>query len=78
MSSNHQTLRSKARREGVHTKKALYGFEHTPKFWNKRIGNFLIKLEFTKCTLKHGVCMENPVKPNKIIMCLYVDDLLIT
>ncbi|KAK2365584.1 putative mitochondrial protein [Trifolium repens] len=59
-------------------KKALYGLKQAPRAWNKRIESFLIDLKFTRCTTEHGVYVKGSNHEEMIILCLYVDDLLIT
>ncbi|WJX39555.1 DNA helicase [Trifolium repens] len=59
-------------------KKALYGLKQAPRAWNKRIDSFLIDLKFTRCTTEHGVYVKGSNHEEMIILCLYVDDLLIT
>ncbi|GAU51473.1 hypothetical protein TSUD_95880 [Trifolium subterraneum] len=59
-------------------RKALYGLKQAPRAWNKRIDGFLIKIGFTKCVSEHGVYVKGLSKLDHIILCLYVDDLLIT
>lgn len=59
-------------------RKALYGVKQVPRAWNKRIYVFLIKAGFTKCVSKHGLYANDVDKLSRIIICLYVDDLLIT
>ncbi|RDX99723.1 hypothetical protein CR513_17186, partial [Mucuna pruriens] len=36
-------------------KKALYGLKQAPQAWNRRIGCFLLQLDFNKGTIEHGV-----------------------
>ncbi|RDX81141.1 hypothetical protein CR513_38214, partial [Mucuna pruriens] len=62
-------------------KKALYGLKQAPRAWNKRIDSFLSQVGFKKYTSEHGVYVKsrkNSVKSEKLVVCLYVDDLLIT
>ncbi|GAU43218.1 hypothetical protein TSUD_301050 [Trifolium subterraneum] len=58
--------------------KALYGLKQAPRSWNKRIDKFLSDIGFNKCVTEHGVYVKNCVEKGTIILCLYVDDLLIT
>lgn len=58
--------------------KALYGLKQAPRAWNKRIDEFLIQLGFKKCTVEYGVYVMNSKDSGMLIICLYVDDLLIT
>ncbi|WJX72888.1 hypothetical protein P8452_56724 [Trifolium repens] len=58
--------------------KALYGLKQAPRAWNKRIDSFLSTMGSLKCTTEHGVYVKKSSSDNLIILCLYVDDLLIT
>ncbi|RDX84702.1 hypothetical protein CR513_34214, partial [Mucuna pruriens] len=45
-----------------------------------RIDDYLSQIGFRKCTSKHGVyvkCWKGSMKSKKLLVCLYVDDLLI-
>ena len=56
--------------------KALYGLKQAPRAWNKKIYGFLREKEFVKCKSEHGVYVRRN-KSELLILCLYVDDLLI-
>lgn len=58
--------------------KALYGLKQAPRAWNRRIDGFLMKLGFLKCTTEHGVYIKGSNTTNLTVVCLYVDDLLVT
>ena len=58
-------------------KKALYRLKQAPRAWNKRIDKFLEVIGFMKCISEHGVYVKR-TEGSRIIICLYVDDLLIT
>ncbi|MCH80809.1 copia-type polyprotein [Trifolium medium] len=58
--------------------KALYGLKQAPRAWNKRIDQFLIQIGFKKCTVEFGVYVQSLNNEDLVIICLYVDDLLIT
>ncbi|GAU26641.1 hypothetical protein TSUD_102510 [Trifolium subterraneum] len=58
--------------------KALYGLKQAPRAWNRKIDSFLGDIKFLKCTTEHGVYVRRSSSNNLIILCLYVDDLLIT
>ncbi|PNX67781.1 hypothetical protein L195_g055811, partial [Trifolium pratense] len=58
--------------------KALYGLKQAPRAWNKRIDRFLSDIGFSKCITEHGVYVMKSATSDTIILCLYVDDLLIT
>ena len=60
-------------------KKALYGLKQAPRAWNMRIDSFLSQIGFEKCTSEHGVyvkCWKGSANVEKLIVCLYVNDLL--
>lgn len=52
--------------------------KQAPRAWNKRIDEFLIQLGFKKCTVEYGVYVMNSKDSGMLIICLYVDDLLLT
>jgi len=58
--------------------KALYGLNQTPRAWNMRIDSFLVQQNFTKSTTEHGVYVRNTDSGEFLIICLYVDYLLVT
>nr|KYP32045.1 Retrovirus-related Pol polyprotein from transposon TNT 1-94 [Cajanus cajan] len=58
--------------------KALYGLKQAPRAWNKRIDSFLLQLGFVKCTTEYGVYTKGLNMTDLLIVCLYVDDLLVT
>lgn len=59
-------------------RKDLYGLKQAPRGWNKIIDRFLIKESFTKCASEHRVYVNDADMVNRIIICMYVYDLLIT
>jgi len=59
-------------------RKALYGLKQAPRAWNKLIDAVLAKLGFMKCTVELGVYVKNMSHTNTLIVCLYVDVLIIT
>ena len=59
-------------------KKALYGLKQAPRAWNKKIDSVLIQIGFSKCISEHGVYVKGEYESDLVILCLYVDDLLIT
>jgi len=59
-------------------RKALYGLKQAPRAWNKLIDAVLAKLGFVKCTVEFGVYVKRTSHANTLIVCLYVDDLIIT
>ncbi|PNX76333.1 putative LRR receptor-like protein kinase [Trifolium pratense] len=58
--------------------KTLYGLKQAPRAWNKRIDEFLIQIGFKKCVVEFGVYVQSFKTGEIIIICLYVDDLLLT
>jgi len=58
-------------------KKTSYGLKQAPKAWNKRINKFLEGIGFLKCISEHEVYVKR-TEGSRIIICLYVDDILIT
>lgn len=58
--------------------KALYGLRQSPRAWNKHIDLFLLKLNFTRCVVEHGVYVKGGEGEELLIIYLYVDDVLIT
>jgi len=58
--------------------KSLYGLKQAPRAWNKRIDNFLVQQEFVKHKSEYGVYVKKGIEGNQLIICLYVDDLIVT
>ncbi|RHN81694.1 putative RNA-directed DNA polymerase [Medicago truncatula] len=58
--------------------KALYGLKQTLRAWNKKIDQVLIQIGFRKCSVEFGVYDQKLSDGGIVIICLYVDDLLIT
>jgi len=58
--------------------KALYGLKQTLSAWNKRIDSFLVQQEFVKCKSEYGVYVKKVIEGNQLLICLYVDDLILT
>ncbi|PNX94021.1 reverse transcriptase [Trifolium pratense] len=59
-------------------KKALYGLKQALRAWNKRIDKFLNEIGFVKCITEHGMYVKKDAAKGIIVICLYVEDLLIT
>ncbi|RDY12354.1 hypothetical protein CR513_02868, partial [Mucuna pruriens] len=52
-----------------------------PRAWNKRIDGYLSQIDFKKYTSEYGVyvkCWKGSLKSEKLLICVYIDDLLIT
>jgi len=58
--------------------KELYGFKQASRAWNKRIHSFLAQQDFIKCKSEYGVYVKNAIEGNQLLICLYVDDLIVT
>ncbi|GAU49921.1 hypothetical protein TSUD_180390 [Trifolium subterraneum] len=58
--------------------KSLYGLKQAPRAWNKRIDQFLVMQGFVKCSVEYGVYVKHSDDKHMLIICLYVDDLLVT
>ena len=67
-------------------KKSLYGLKQSPRVWNSKINDFLLKNNYIKSAYdpciyfvpgseKHNI---NNLEVAKIIIALYVDDLVIS
>lgn len=59
-------------------KRALYGLKQAPRAWNKRIDSFLVQQGFSKCSVEYGVYVRVKTDTKMMLLCLYVDDLLVT
>jgi len=57
---------------------ALYGLKQVPKVWNKKIDLFMRKHHFQKCSVEHDVYVKHKNDMDLLIMCIYIDDILIT
>ncbi|WVZ14970.1 hypothetical protein V8G54_012536 [Vigna mungo] len=62
---------------GYRLRKALYGLKQAPKAWNKVMDSFMLKHKFLKCLVEHGVYVRFQDDANLLLICTYVDDLLI-
>jgi transposase InsO family protein len=58
-------------------RKALYGLKQAPRAWNKKIDKSLINMGYLRCISEHGVYVKSG-GGDVVILCLYVDDLLVT
>lgn len=58
-------------------KKLLYGLKQDQNVWNKRIDGFLKEVGFKKCVSEHGIYVTTDTSERVVILCLYVDGLLI-
>lgn len=58
--------------------KALYGLKQAPKAWNMKVDSFFKHLGFKKCQMEYGVYVQHTSEGNVILVCLYLDDILLT
>lgn len=52
--------------------------KQAPRCWNLKIDSFFTNHEFSRCSIEHGVYYKKGVKSSRVLICLYVDDLLVT
>lgn len=57
--------------------KNLYGLKQSLRAWNMIIGAFFISHGFTRCLVKYGVYVKYKQVEILLLVCLYMDDLLI-
>jgi transposase InsO family protein len=57
-------------------KKALYGLKQAPRAWYQKINNYLHNNDFVRTSTDHSVYIKES-EGNKIIISIYVDDLLL-
>ena len=58
--------------------KSLYELKQAHRAWNKKIDQVLIQIGFKKCSVEFVVYVQKLSYEGTIIICMYVDDLLIT
>ncbi|WVY89239.1 hypothetical protein V8G54_034753 [Vigna mungo] len=58
--------------------KALYGLRQALRAWNKRINVFFDSKGFERCLMEHNLYVKTNKDNNVLIVCPYVDDLLLT
>ncbi|CAL2277271.1 unnamed protein product [Prunus armeniaca] len=58
-------------------KKALYGLKQAPRAWYTRIDSYFIKHKFQRCPYEHTLYVKNNQQGDVVIVCVYVDDLII-
>lgn len=58
--------------------KALYGLRQALRAWNNRTDAFFLSHGFERCVVEHSLCMKKSVSGDIMILCLYVDDLLVS
>jgi hypothetical protein len=59
-------------------RKALYGLKQAPRAWNLKIDSFLSHIGFDKCICEHGMYVKSSSEKGDLLVCLYVDELLVT
>jgi hypothetical protein len=59
-------------------KKSLYGLKKAPRAWYIRIDTYLIKSGFSKSQNEPTLYTKMDQQGKKIIVCLYVDDMIYT
>ncbi|CAL9006618.1 unnamed protein product, partial [Prunus brigantina] len=59
-------------------KKAFYGLKQAPRAWYTRIDSYFMEHEFQRCPYEHTLYVKNNQQGDVVIVCLYVDDLIIT
>ena len=57
--------------------KAFYGLKQVPRAWNLKIDSFFKRQGFEKCEMEYGVYVQHTSEGNMILVCLYVDDILL-
>ena len=55
--------------------KSLYGLKQSPRQWYKKFDDFLIKMEFKRCSYNNGVYVLH--QEDYLYLLLYVDDILV-
>jgi hypothetical protein len=58
--------------------KALYGLKQAPRAWNMKIDSFFKLQGFIKCEMEYGVYVQHTSDSNMILVCLYVDDIMLS
>lgn len=58
--------------------KALYDLKQALRAWNRRLDAFLSQQGFFKYSVEFGVYVKLQNTDDLIMVCLYVDDLLVT
>jgi len=59
-------------------KRALYCQKQTPRAWYSCVEEYFLKVDFSKCPYEHTLFVKIGDKGKKLIICLYVDDLIYT
>ena len=62
--------------KGCLLKKSLYGLKQSPRQWNKRFDQFMIKNKFSRSRLDNCIYFKEVSSDCMIFLLLYVDDIL--
>lgn len=65
-------------RQNVQTKEGIIWLKAGTRALNRRIDSFLIQMGFVKYVSEHGAYIKAQSKNGILLVCLYVDDLLVT
>ena len=58
-------------------KKSLYGLKQAPRQWYLKFDKFMQEHGYSRCHLDYCVYFKRLDDDNYIILCLYVDDMLV-
>lgn len=58
-------------------KKSLYGLKQSPRQWNQKFNDFMMKLNFKRSSFDRCVYVKQAEDGSYIYMLLYVDDMLV-
>jgi len=58
-------------------KKSLYGLKHVPQQWYLKFDSFMAEQGYRRCNSNHCVYFKRLDNDNYIILCLYVDGMLV-
>lgn len=59
-------------------KKALYGLNQAPRAWYTKINSYFMEHKFERCPYEHILYVKHNHHGDVVIVCLHVDDLIIT
>ena len=59
-------------------KRVLYGLKQTPRVWYTKIDSYFLTRGFQKCPNEHTLYIKSFFRGDILIICLYVDDLILT
>ncbi|KAL4037079.1 hypothetical protein IC575_000662 [Cucumis melo] len=58
--------------------KTLSGLKQAPRMWNSRINKYFLDNEYLRCLYEHSLCIKTDGHGDILVVCLYVNDLIIT